>query len=62
MNITIQTVAGIYVVPADKQPDLILWLQKNAIKVGQESVREQAPQNNQTYPGRQLINEGYIAR
>lgn len=59
MQIIINTIQGTYVVPAEKQADLIYWLQANAIKVGQEPVvREQVTADRQAgYVGRQLINE-----
>lgn len=62
MNITINTISGTFVVPAERQSDLIMWLERNAIKIGgQEPVREQTQsrtqQNPAGYPGRQLINE-----
>jgi hypothetical protein len=57
LNVTIHTIAGTFVVPADKQADLILWLQHNAIKIGAEAVKEQSQNSNRNYPGRQLINE-----
>jgi hypothetical protein len=56
MQIVIHTVQGTYIVPTEKQAELIYWLQNNAIKADSVSVKEQV---NQTpnYPGRQLINE-----
>jgi hypothetical protein len=52
----INTIQGTFIVPAEKQAELIMWLQQNAIKVGdQQPVREQT--GNQGYVGRQLINE-----
>ena len=58
MKIVINTIQGTFIVPADKQADLIYWLQNNAIKAGQEPVREQVGnQGNPAYLGRHLINE-----
>ena len=57
MQIVINTIQGTFIVPADKQSELIYWLQNNAIKAGQEPVREQANQGNSGYAGRQLIGE-----
>lgn len=56
MQIVINTIQGTYVVPSEKQSDLIFWLQQNAIKLGQESIREHS-QQTQNYSGPQLINE-----
>lgn len=55
MQIVINTIQGTFIVPSDKQAELIYWLQNNAIKAGQEPVREQI--NTGQYAGRQLINE-----
>lgn len=57
MQIVIHTIQGTFLVPTDKQAELIHWLQNNAIKAGQQQVREEVAQNGQTYTGRQLINE-----
>ena len=57
MQIVINTIAGTFLVPTEKQSELIYWLEKNAIKAGQQTVREQVQTGNQTYTGRQLINE-----
>jgi hypothetical protein len=55
MQIVIQTIQGTFIVPTEKQAELIMWLESNAIKAGSQNVRENAdPQN---YSGRQLINE-----
>ncbi len=54
MQITINTIAGTFVVPPEKESQLIIWLQANAVKVGQQPVSE--TQNSQ-YPGRQLLSE-----
>lgn len=55
MQIVIHTIQGTYIVPTEKQAELIHWLQNNAIKVGAEPVREDRSQWGET--GRQLINE-----
>jgi hypothetical protein len=57
MQIVINTIQGTFIVPSEKQSELIYWLQNNAIKAGQEPVREQVQQNGNTYTGRQLISE-----
>ena len=58
MQIVINTIQGTFIVPADKQADLIYWLQNNAIKTGQEPVREQVGnQGTAAHLGRHLINE-----
>lgn len=50
---------GTFIVPTEKQAELIYWLQNNAIKTGHQTVREEATQPG-NYTGRQLINElGY---
>jgi len=59
MSITIHTSSGTFIVPADKQPALIHWLQQNAVKAGQEPIREQSQHSSQPYTGRQLINENH---
>lgn len=53
MQITINTIEGTFVVPAEKQAELIYWLKSNAIKVGQQTVKEQS---GSSFPGTQLIN------
>ena len=59
MQITIQTRAGLFIVPEHKEADLVMWLTNNAIKAGQQTVYEQGQTITQnTYTGRQLINEG----
>jgi hypothetical protein len=57
MQIVINTIQGTFIVPAEKQAELIYWLQNNAIKTGQEPVREQVNQAGQVYVGRHLISE-----
>ncbi len=57
MQIVIHTIEGTFLVPTEKQSELIMWLKNNAIKAGQQQVREEVTQNGQTYTGRQLISE-----
>lgn len=57
MQITIQTRAGLFIVPESKEADLIMWLNNNAIKAGQQTVYEQGQTISQSYTGRQLISE-----
>ena len=52
MNTTIQTIRGTYIVPPEKQDQLIQWLELNAIKV-QQNIGEIKEHNT----SRQLINE-----
>lgn len=54
MQIIINTIQGTFVVPAEKQADLIFWLQKNAIKLA--SVKEEQIQGG-NFSGQVLINE-----
>jgi hypothetical protein len=56
MQIVINTINGTYVVPPEKETSLIMWLQQNAIKTGQQPVSEQSQQTGQ-YTGRQLLSE-----
>ena len=50
---------GLFVVPSEKEMELINWLERNAVKAGQQTVYEQGQTVSQnTYTGRQLINEG----
>lgn len=56
MQIVINTIQGTFIVPAEKQAELIYWLQNNAIKSGSDSVREQHTQGG-NFTGRQLISE-----
>jgi hypothetical protein len=59
MQITIQTRAGLFIVPDNKESDLIIWLTNNAIKAGQQTVYEQGQTiSTDGYAGRQLISEG----
>lgn len=57
MQIVIHTIQGTFIVPTEKQTDLIHWLQNNAIKTSGEAVREGFQQNTQPQAIRQLINE-----
>jgi hypothetical protein len=59
MQIIVHTTQGTFLVPPDKEAALIVWLEGNAVRAGQTSVREQT--NDSTYPGRQLINEDQYA-
>jgi hypothetical protein len=59
MQITIQTRAGLFIVPDSKEMELVNWLQQNAIKTGNQTVYEQGQTVSQNpYTGRQLISEG----
>lgn len=53
MEIIIRTLQGTYIVPIEKQPDLQIWLQQNAILTDRQTVREQF--GTQNYSGPQLI-------
>jgi uncharacterized protein YbdZ (MbtH family) len=59
MQITVQTQAGLFIIPESKESDFVLWLQQNAIKAGQQAVYEQGQtintDNNSSV--RQLLNE-----
>lgn len=57
MQITIQTRAGLFIVPETKESELVMWLQQNAIKAGQQAVYEQGQTISQSYTGRQLLSE-----
>jgi hypothetical protein len=56
MQIVINTIEGTFVVPKEREADLIYWLKHNANRIDGGSVWEQ---RNQTVPspGRQLLNE-----
>jgi len=54
MNITIQTYRGTYIVPADKQEQLIAWLEQHAVNVSQQKITEV---ENDINHSRFLINE-----
>ena len=57
MQITIQTRAGLFIVPDSRESELIMWLQNNAIKAGQQTVYENGQTISQSYTGRQLLSE-----
>ena len=59
MQITIQTRAGLFIVPESKEMELVQWLQQNAIKAGQQAVYEQGQTISQNYTGRQLLSEEF---
>lgn len=56
MEITVNTILGTFIVPREKTDQLLTWLQQNAIKTGQQPIRETSNDNN-NFTGRQLINE-----
>ena len=56
MEITVNTIYGTFIVPREKADQLLAWLQQNAVKAGQEPIRETSNEN-QGFTGRQLINE-----
>ena len=57
MQITIQTRVGLFIVPETKESELVMWLQQNAIKAGQQQVYEHGQTISQGYTGRQLLSE-----
>jgi hypothetical protein len=58
MEITINTINGMYIVPREKADALISWLQQNAIKQSPKAIGEvKIGEYSQEYLGRQLINE-----
>ena len=59
MQITIQTRVGLFIVPETKESELVMWLQQNAIKAGQQTVYEQGQTISQSYTGRQLLSEDF---
>jgi hypothetical protein len=54
MEITVNTIAGTFIVPSNKADELISWLQVNAVRPGQTPIGEV---REGQYTGRQLINE-----
>ena len=54
MNITIKTREGTFIVPPEKQDQLVAWLSVNAVRVGQQTVGEIREPN---FTGRQFITE-----
>lgn len=58
MEITVNTIYGTYIVPREKTDQLLVWLQQNAVKAGQQPIRETIQTNDpQNFTGRQLIHE-----
>ena len=60
MSVTINTLHGTFIVPTEREGQLIAWLQANAVKAGQqENIMEVRgnDQRNNPYTGTQLINE-----
>jgi hypothetical protein len=53
MSITVNTIYGTFIVPDNKQDELVTWLQVNAVKPGQTTEGIQQGK----YTGQQLINE-----
>ena len=53
MSITVNTIYGTFIVPDNKQDELVNGLQANAVKPGHANEAEQPAQ----YNGQQLINE-----
>jgi hypothetical protein len=53
METTIQTINGTYIVPKQKEAELLQWLQNNAIRQGQQNLGELKG----NYNGQQLIGE-----
>jgi len=53
MQIVINTNEGTFVVPTERQAELIYWLKNNANRVDQRPVKEQ---NNSALTSTQLIN------
>lgn len=58
MQTVIHTIQGTFIVPPDKQAELIYWLQKHAIKSENAPVREQVTQGG-NFTNRQLISEEF---
>jgi hypothetical protein len=53
MSITVNTIYGTFIVPDNKQDELVAWLQANAVKPGHTAESIQQGE----YAGKQLINE-----
>jgi hypothetical protein len=53
----INTIEGTFIVPAEKQQELLMWLKTYAIKAGQQPIREYSNNIDSSYVGRTLINE-----
>lgn len=56
MQIVINTIEGTFVVPKEREADLIYWLNHNANKIDGAPVKEQYTQSS-NFTGRQLLNE-----
>jgi hypothetical protein len=56
MEITVNTIYGTFIVPREKTDQLLTWLQQNAIKAGQQPIRE-TNSDSQNFIGRELIHE-----
>jgi hypothetical protein len=66
MQIIINTIEGTFIVPTERQADLIYWLKHNATKVDLNTVGEQcsqpyvnSSQPYQNYSGKRLLNEEF---
>ena len=57
MSIVIHTQDGTYIVPSENESALVAWLQQNAVRAGQKSVREN--QTDDVSGIRQLISEDF---
>lgn len=57
MQITITTQRGVFLVPREKEMELISWLEINAVKAGQQAVYENTSQGQANPNIRQLITE-----
>lgn len=54
MQIVINTIHGTFVVPREKEAELLIWLFTNATRVQQQNqIREQGSEGN--YQGQQLL-------
>lgn len=56
MQIVINTIEGTFVVPKEREADLIYWLKHNANRINSSSVWEQQSPTSQ-FVGRQVLNE-----
>jgi len=56
MQITINTLQGTFVVPSEKEAQLIAWLQANAVKLGAQTNITEVRTNDTNYQGTQLLN------
>lgn len=61
MQITVQTSRGVYVIPSEREVSLINWLEQNAVRLGQESVKEhrQPLWGENLDQSKYLINENF---